>query len=473
MSQGWNRVFSRHDRRHRCLGILCGLLMLSACGKGGGAGDTGTISFSITPPGTSKATLAQAALFPCAGRGIAAVTAEVRDSQGALVASAGPWDCLSGQGDVTDVPVGEDYTLIILMTDASGHIVYRGTHYPIRVIAGATTDAGTISMEWANQAPILTVPAGVQHVAPTGQLQFPVSATDPEGDALTFDIANLPYNASGNAYWPGVSFVPDPQNPNQRIFTWTTHAVPVSEHKVLFRVSDNGTPRRSTYAYVTIQVYTSCPGEVSGYYLPTLDPITLPSRIAVHDLVAFTVTASGPDDYTASLSAESPPGKSSFIPSGYTFNTTTRQFSWTPSATGNYWIRFVATRYINTYELKDYEDVLITVGDINRPPKLDLLGMRKVQCNTPLQFVVTARDPELHSITFDANYIPAAGGPAPVSDIGASFDPATQVFSWTPSESLVGQTRTIRFRATDNGLPYTGDPPASDMQDVDIRVVNE
>ena len=67
------------------------------------------------------------------------------------------------------------------------------------------------------------------------------------------------------------------------------------------------------------------------------------------------------------------------------------------------------------------------MGEVNLPPVLAPIGNKSVDEQTLLQFTVTARDPDLpaNTLTLAADGLPA----------GATFDPATGMFAWTPTEA--------------------------------------
>jgi len=81
-----------------------------------------------------------------------------------------------------------------------------------------------------------------------------------------------------------------------------------------------------------------------------------------------------------------------------------------------------------------------------------------------LQFVVTAADPENNTLTFSANASPDYNWPS-----GATFNPATQTFSWNvpPYDGTIPHSSiyTVRFTVMDNGSPQE-----SDYEDVQILV---
>ncbi len=134
-------------------------------------------------------------------------------------------------------------------------------------------------------------------------------------------------------------------------------------------------------------------------------------------LLSFTVTASDPDGDGLTFSASN-------VPTGASFNPSTRVFNWTPAFgdAGNYNVTFTVTDDGSPAE-SDSETVTITVGNVNRPPVLGTIGSKSVDEGDLLTFTVTASDPDGDGLTFSASNVPP----------GASFNPSTRVFSWTPA----------------------------------------
>jgi hypothetical protein len=77
--------------------------------------------------------------------------------------------------------------------------------------------------------------------------------------------------------------------------------------------------------------------------------------------------------------------------------------------------------------------------NLNLPPVFSPTGSQSVSAGQTLQFAVSATDPNRYSLTYSAAPLPA----------GASFDPVTGVFSWTPTASQLGDYP-ITFMARDN-----------------------
>jgi hypothetical protein len=73
-----------------------------------------------------------------------------------------------------------------------------------------------------------------------------------------------------------------------------------------------------------------------------------------------------------------------------------------------------------------------------------------------LSFALSATDPEIGSqLTYRAEYLPR----------GATFNPETQVFSWTPEADAEGNYK-VRFEVCDN----CPEAPMCDAEEVEITV---
>ena len=139
------------------------------------------------------------------------------------------------------------------------------------------------------------------------------------------------------------------------------------------------------------------------------------------------------------------------LPSGATFEGNV--FNWTPTyeQAGVYDnIEFG----VSDGDLYDSENITITVNNVNRAPVLDPIGNKSVYENQTLTFVVTASDPDGDNLTFSAWNLPS----------GASFDPDTQTFSWTPGFGDAGTYTHNMFEVTDGSLNY--------FEDITITVFN-
>ncbi|MGE5604830.1 MAG: putative Ig domain-containing protein, partial [Bacteroidota bacterium] len=235
-------------------------------------------------------------------------------------------------------------------------------------------------------------------------LQFTISATDPDGDVLTYSTTGLP---------EGASF-----DPSTQTFNWTPSYNQAGTYTVTFQVSD-GSLIASRDVHITV------------------NQVNLPPELAVISdqivdegkLLKFTVNATDPDEDVLVYSATGIPEEASFDPTTHTFN-------WTPNYTqaGSYKVTF----QVSDGNLTASKDVLIIVNQVNLPPELAVIGDRTVEEGQLLTFNVSATDPDGDVLTYSATGIPE----------GANFDPATQVFSWTPKLNQAGVYEVI-FAVTD------------------------
>jgi hypothetical protein len=168
-------------------------------------------------------------------------------------------------------------------------------------------------------------------------LHFTVGASDPDGDALTFFVSNLPDGAefdkkTGRFYW-----VPYNQTGN----FWVT-----------FAVVDSGYPPMGDQKMIRISV-----GEVN--IPPSIEPIG-DKKTDENVLLEFTVQAGDQDGDALAYYAEG-------LPAGADFNTQTGKFSWIPAfgQEGNYEVKFTVSDGKAIFS----RAITITVGDVNRFPK--------------------------------------------------------------------------------------------------------
>ncbi|MDB6109459.1 MAG: Na-Ca exchanger/integrin-beta4, partial [Pedosphaera sp.] len=100
------------------------------------------------------------------------------------------------------------------------------------------------------------------------------------------------------------------------------------------------------------------------------------------------------------------------------------------------------------------------LNDDNSPPSLAPIPNQTVVALTPLIITNSAVDPDVPNETLAFTLDP--GAPA-----GASIDPASGLFTWTPTEAQAPASYTITVRVTDNGSP-----PLSDARTFTVAVVS-
>ncbi len=250
-------------------------------------------------------------------------------------------------------------------------------------------------------------------------MQFNISATDPDGDAIAYSAIGLPTGATLNA--------------TSGKFSWTPGFDQAGVYSVIFNATANGASDSET---VNITV-----GNVDR--APELAPIGAKS-VNETELLEFNISATDPDGDQITYSATG-------LPAGATFDATTATFNWTPTfdQSGTYNVTFNAT----AGGLSDSEIVNITVVNMDRAPVLASIGPKSVNENELLAFNISATDAEGDTITYSASGLL----------IGATLNPTTGKFNWTPTFDQAG-IYALTFNATANGL--------SDSETINITVVN-
>ncbi len=134
-------------------------------------------------------------------------------------------------------------------------------------------------------------------------------------------------------------------------------------------------------------------------------------------------------------------------PEGASINPITGAFTWTPTeAQGPDTYTFsVKVSDGQTPALTDEKPVTVNVSEVNVAPVLGAIGNKTVDEGVQLEFTASATDVDLPAniLTFSL-----VGAPS-----GASIDPATGAFTWTPTEAQGPGEYTFIVRVTDNGAP--------------------
>ena len=126
-------------------------------------------------------------------------------------------------------------------------------------------------------------------------------------------------------------------------------------------------------------------------------------------------------------------------------------FTWTPTETqgpASYTFDVEVTDD-GTPTLADTETITVTVNEVNNNPVLDPVGDQTIDEQTLLTFTATASDVDLpaNTLTFTLSGEPT----------GATIDPVTGVFTWTPTETQGPASYTFDVEVTDDGTPALAD----------------
>jgi len=166
---------------------------------------------------------------------------------------------------------------------------------------------------------------------------------------------------------------------------------------------------------------------------PILKPV---GNREIDATIAYTVTIGATDpDNEADLVYSA-----SNLPPGAVFDPATRTFRWTPAKgqTGTF-AGIVFTVSDGTYSAS--ETITLTVNPSTPSPLLSPIGNKSALAEKKLEFTISATDPDGGTLAYNATGLPT----------GATFDPATRTFSWTPTIYQIRLHENIRFEAT-NGV---------------------
>ncbi len=279
-----------------------------------------------------------------------------------------------------------------------------------------------------NQPPVLT-PIADQTVDENALLTFTATATDPDvpADTLTFTLED------------GVDTVPTGAAITASgVFTWTpTESQGGTTHSFKIRVTDDGTGTLFDEQEILFTINDT----------NTAPTLTSPGSQVSGEGQAITLLIAGTDpDVPTDTLAWSATG----LPPGLSISPTTGEISGTVSVTAA-----VASPYSVDVTVDDGNggtDTVTfawTVTDTNQAPVLAAIGTQTINEHQSLSFFASATDADLpaDTLTWSATGLPS----------GASLDPNTGAFAWTPTELQGPGVYTVSITVTDNGTPALSD----------------
>ena len=240
-------------------------------------------------------------------------------------------------------------------------------------------------------------------------LQLPL--LDPSLENLTYWALGLPEGSSLDS--------------ETGLFAWTPTLLQSGTYTVVFGVSD-GSFQDEAEVVITVAETAVLPD------LHSIDGLPIGNLIVNEgELLSVVLEAEDASGEQVTFSAAGLPAGAQLFTLGL--------LTYEPGydAAGDYTVTFTVTDASGNI---DEETITLTVVDVNREPVLAALDNRAVQENQRLSFTVTATDPDGDDFTLGSGDLPT----------GASFNPATGVFEWTPGQQQSGNYE-ILFTA-DDGL---------------------
>jgi len=283
---------------------------------------------------------------------------------------------------------------------------------------GSDMETFTISVGNVNRPPELA-PVGSWTANADEALSIPLSATDPDGDALRFGAAGLPAAATLSDHHDGSATL-----------AWTPTSADAGSFPVTVTVTDDGTPMASAAEEITITVG-------SGNRPPVLDPIGDRS-FSLGEPWSIGLTAKDPEQDRLSFACSGAPPGAGVVDAG----DGSAVLSGSAEAAGNYPVTCTVTDS-GSPPASDAETFTLTLGLVNRPPVLDPIGATLE--GEAIFLHLTAQDPDGDALTFTAEGQPS----------GAEFvdhGDGTAELSWLPSADQTGDYPVV-FTVTDDGTP--------------------
>jgi hypothetical protein len=284
-----------------------------------------------------------------------------------------------------------------------------------------------------NRPPVFA-PLASQSVSEDGLLSFQVTATDPDGNAISLEASGLPTGAVFTDQGGGVGQL-----------VWMPTFEQAGNYLVTFMAIDDGVPPAGSLATITITV-----GDVNRP--PVLAPIGN-QALSPGDALSLALSASDPDGNALVFGAAG-------LPAGATLedhHDGTATLAWTPgpSDAGSYAVTITVTDD-GVPMASDAEAIAITVGSDNQPPVLAPIGDRTAAQGEPWTVSLSASDPDGDALAFACDGAPPT---ATLADAGNG----TALLTGTGSEAPGNYA--ITCSVTDDGVP-----PASDSESFQLAI---
>ncbi len=295
------------------------------------------------------------------------------------------------------------------------------------IVVASASSSVNFTAAAANNPPTLNVP-GSQTVQAGTQLAFNVSGTDPDArDTVALSATNVPANATFNQ---------TTGNPASGQFGFTPSQ---SQAGQTFTVNFTATDNHGANATGSVAITVTQGGGQN--HPPTLN-LPGPRTIQVGATLTFGVSATDPDaGDNVTLVASNLPSGASVFPNPANGNPANSQLSFTPTqnqAGQTFTVNYSAT---DNHGANAAGSVAITVIQAeNHPPIISVPGPQVIGVGQTLGFNITASDPDGDAVALSANSIP----------LHASFNPGAGGFTFTPSDTQVGQVYIVTFTATDS-----------------------
>ncbi|MDH3431489.1 MAG: putative Ig domain-containing protein [Gammaproteobacteria bacterium] len=297
-------------------------------------------------------------------------------------------------GSPTSGDVGPHNNIVITVTDGA---------------ASASLAAFAINVTTTNAAPTIAGSPPAQVVVGSAY-DFTPTASDPDGDVLTFSVSNLPSWATFNTATGRLSGTPGSGNTG-------------AHNNIVISVSDGAASASLAAFSIIVNAANSAP-TISG------NP---PTQVTVGNPYNFTPTANDADGDALTFSVTNRPAWASF-------DAASGNLSGTPGAGDAGSFGNIVINVSDGQASASLPAFTITVDAApNSPPTISGAPPSQVNANTAYSFIPTASDPDGDSLTFSVTGLPG----------WASFNTSNGVISGTPTDANVGVYSNISITVTD------------------------
>ncbi len=304
------------------------------------------------------------------------------------------------------------YVLVrVLAPHTSGTVSVTGTDLRSCVNQVlASVAGGSATVTYGNTAPVVA-PIADPTIAENALLTVTPSATDVDGDGLTWHGANLPGGAS--------------VAPATGVLTWTPSFAQAGAYPDVRLVAADAFGGSDSASFTIFVTNTN--------RAPVVDSIP---DFTVAENALLTVTPSAVD-----LDGDAFTWSGGNLPLGASVAPLTGVLTWTPDfdqAGSHPGVTLTATDSLGAAASRVFT---IVVTNVNRAPLADALADQTVAENALLTVSATATDPDGDTVTWSGANLPA----------GASVAPLTGELTWTPSYLQAGTYPAVALIATDAG----------------------
>ena len=265
----------------------------------------------------------------------------------------------------------------------------------------------------ANEPPVLSS-IGNKIIDQGDRLKITPSATDPDGDSLTYSLTGKPSGAIFST--------------SSGIFNWTPGSSQVGTHYITITVSDG-----------TLSDFERIRITVTAQEGPEIDNIRN-KRLAEGTSTTTNVSATDVNGDRITLRLLTDPDYNTPVPNWITL---------TDNGNGNGVVNVDAPSEVplDRYDLRvtatdndgtDHDDFRIYISEVNQDPILSSIDSKSVREKSNLSFTVSATDADLPSQTL--SYSITNTPPQQPSDVpdNISLNTSTGEFSWTPTSRQTG-----------------------------------